>query len=270
MGRDVAAWWGWIASAHRCDAGPVSVWLSVHHGVNYRYGRRWMAVGRKTDAELSGELEAVATAAADRLQAVTDGDLERDADLQGRVGEAASRAIAAGLSLASIADAEKIGQGRAPRGAGAGASATGGACGAAQARGRARVRAGDRPRRATWPRASRRRRGSAGDARHRARDHRPRARDRRAARRVNHDRGRGRIWAAAGRRVRGRRRCGQASVSRRHAGWDRGGSERHRWRARGSRGEPSGDPQARGRPGRAALGSRLIDPADRCCARARR
>ena len=72
-----------------------------------------MAVRRKTDAELCGGLEQVATAAAERLRAVTDGDLERGADLQGRVGEAASRAIAAGLSLASIADAERIGQGRA-------------------------------------------------------------------------------------------------------------------------------------------------------------
>jgi hypothetical protein len=40
------------------------------------------------------------------------GDLERDADLQRRVGEVASRAIAAGASLASIADAERIGQER--------------------------------------------------------------------------------------------------------------------------------------------------------------
>ena len=57
--------------------------------------------------ELSGELEEIATAAAERLRALTDGDVEREADLRRRVGEAASRAIAAGLSLAAIADAEQ-------------------------------------------------------------------------------------------------------------------------------------------------------------------
>ncbi len=72
-----------------------------------------MAVRQRIDVELSGELEAVATAAAERLRALIVGDLERDADLQRKVGEAASHAIAAGLSLASIADAERIGQVRA-------------------------------------------------------------------------------------------------------------------------------------------------------------
>jgi hypothetical protein len=67
----------------------------------------------KTDVELSGELEQIAAGAAERLRALTAGDGERDADLQRRVGEAASRAIAAGLSLAAIADAEQLGQGRA-------------------------------------------------------------------------------------------------------------------------------------------------------------
>lgn len=67
----------------------------------------------RTDVDLPEELEAVATAAADLLRVLTSGDLEREADLQRRVGEVASRAIAAGLSLASIADAEQIGQGRA-------------------------------------------------------------------------------------------------------------------------------------------------------------
>ena len=71
-----------------------------------------MALGAKTDVELPGELDAVATAAAERLRAMSGGDLERDADLQRRVREAASHAIAAGLSLASIADAERIGQER--------------------------------------------------------------------------------------------------------------------------------------------------------------
>jgi hypothetical protein len=73
---------------------------------------RLLALHSKTDEELSGQLEAVATAAAERLRAVSRGDLERDADLQRSVGEAASRAIAAGVSLASIANAERIGQGR--------------------------------------------------------------------------------------------------------------------------------------------------------------
>lgn len=68
-----------------------------------------MAVSPRTDVELSEELEAVATAAADRLRTLTTGDLGREADLQRRVGEAASRAIVAGLPLASIADAEQIG-----------------------------------------------------------------------------------------------------------------------------------------------------------------
>ena len=67
----------------------------------------------RTEVELSGELEEIATSAAERLRALTDGDVEREVDLQRRVGEAASRAIAAGLSLATIADAEQIGQRRA-------------------------------------------------------------------------------------------------------------------------------------------------------------
>ena len=72
-----------------------------------------MAVRERTDVELSGELEEIATSAAERLRALTDGDVEREADLRRRVGEAASRAIAAGLLLSSIADAEQIGQRRA-------------------------------------------------------------------------------------------------------------------------------------------------------------
>lgn len=67
----------------------------------------------KTDVELSGELEQIAAAAADRLRALTAGDVESDANLQRRVGGAASRAIAAGLSLAASADTEQIGQRRA-------------------------------------------------------------------------------------------------------------------------------------------------------------
>lgn len=72
-----------------------------------------MAVRLRTDVELPGELEQVASAAAERLRAASAGDVQRDADLQRQVGEVASRAIAAGVSLAAIADAERIGQGRA-------------------------------------------------------------------------------------------------------------------------------------------------------------
>jgi hypothetical protein len=72
-----------------------------------------MAARERTDVELSGELEEIATSAAERLRALTGGDVEREAELRRRVGEAASRAIAAGLLLSSIADAEQIGQRRA-------------------------------------------------------------------------------------------------------------------------------------------------------------
>jgi hypothetical protein len=71
------------------------------------------AVRPKTDVELSGELEQIATAAAERLQALVAGDADREVELQRRVGEAASRGIATGLSLAAIANAEQIGHGRA-------------------------------------------------------------------------------------------------------------------------------------------------------------
>jgi len=72
-----------------------------------------MAARERTDVELSGELEEIATSAAERLRALTGGDVEREAALRRRVGEAASRAIAAGLLSSSIADAEQIGQRRA-------------------------------------------------------------------------------------------------------------------------------------------------------------
>jgi hypothetical protein len=71
------------------------------------------AVRPKTDVELSGELEQIATAAAERLRALAAGDLEREVELQRRVGEAASRGIATGLSLAAIANAEQLGEARA-------------------------------------------------------------------------------------------------------------------------------------------------------------
>jgi hypothetical protein len=71
------------------------------------------AVRPKTDVELSGEPEQIATAAAERLRALAAGDLEREVELQRRVGEAASRGIATGLSLAAIANAEQLGEARA-------------------------------------------------------------------------------------------------------------------------------------------------------------
>lgn len=67
----------------------------------------------KTDVGLAPRLEAIATAAAERLQAHTDGDQQREAQLQQQVREAATRAISAGTSLSAIADAEQIGHARA-------------------------------------------------------------------------------------------------------------------------------------------------------------
>jgi hypothetical protein len=81
--------------------------------VNQYDAKEMDAVRPKTDVELSGELEQIASAAAERLRALVAGDAEREVELQRRVGEAARRGIAAGLSLAAIADAEQIGQGRA-------------------------------------------------------------------------------------------------------------------------------------------------------------
>lgn len=49
-----------------------------------------MPVGQKTDGALAPELEAIATAAAERLGAQTDGDTQREAELRHSVGEAAS------------------------------------------------------------------------------------------------------------------------------------------------------------------------------------
>ncbi|MGA2927658.1 MAG: hypothetical protein ABSG43_17010 [Solirubrobacteraceae bacterium] len=58
-------------------------------------------------------LEAIATAASARLRAHADGDKHDDAELHQRVADAASAAIAAGLPLAAIADAEQVGHARA-------------------------------------------------------------------------------------------------------------------------------------------------------------
>ena len=52
-------------------------------------------------------------AASERLRADSGGDSQHDAELHRQVGEAANRAIAAGLSLAVIADAEQVGEVRA-------------------------------------------------------------------------------------------------------------------------------------------------------------
>ena len=109
----------------------------------------------KTDVELAGELEQIATAAAERLRALVAGDAEREVELQRRVGEAASLGIAAGLSPAAIADAEQVGQARAREELGPELLRAGGAGRTPQARGRARVRGGDRPGWAAWACASR-------------------------------------------------------------------------------------------------------------------
>ena len=78
-------------------------------------------------------LEAVAMAAAERLRANVDADMDRDAELQRDLGEAASRAISTGLSKGAIAKAEQVGQTRA-RGAGQRRPATRGASRTARAR----------------------------------------------------------------------------------------------------------------------------------------
>ena len=72
-----------------------------------------MAPRQKTDVELAPELEAIATAADQRLRAQTEGNSQREAELHRSVGEAASRAIGTGVGLSAIADAERIGQARA-------------------------------------------------------------------------------------------------------------------------------------------------------------
>ena len=71
------------------------------------------------DEVLSPELEAIATAAHDRLHAGAGEDLAAAGEAQGRVAEAASAAITAGAPLSAIADAEHTGQLRARRALGA-------------------------------------------------------------------------------------------------------------------------------------------------------
>jgi hypothetical protein len=72
-----------------------------------------MTSGQTTEVKLAPELEAIVTAACEQLRANTDGDPQREEQLQPGVGDAAGHAIAAGLSLTAIADAERIGQARA-------------------------------------------------------------------------------------------------------------------------------------------------------------
>jgi len=75
--------------------------------------RSWMTPGQKTEVKLAPELETIATAACEQLRAKTDGDPQREEQLQRDVGDAAGHAIVAGLSLTAIADAERIGHARA-------------------------------------------------------------------------------------------------------------------------------------------------------------
>jgi DNA-binding NarL/FixJ family response regulator len=74
-----------------------------------------MTTAHTLDAALSPELEAIAAAAHDRLQAQAGQDLSAQQAAQRRVAEAASAAIAAGAALSVIADAEHTGQLRARR-----------------------------------------------------------------------------------------------------------------------------------------------------------
>jgi hypothetical protein len=63
-----------------------------------------------TEDPLAPELEAIATAAADRRRAQADSNGHDDGELQRRVADAASAAITAGLPLGAIADAEQVGR----------------------------------------------------------------------------------------------------------------------------------------------------------------
>jgi DNA-binding NarL/FixJ family response regulator len=72
-----------------------------------------MPARHTTQQPLAPELDAIATAAADQLRAQTDGNTNEHHRLQRTVAETASAAIAAGVALAAIADAERAGQQRA-------------------------------------------------------------------------------------------------------------------------------------------------------------
>ena len=75
--------------------------------------RRCVPARQMTDTPLAPELEAIATAAADRLRAEADPDTNNHAELQRRVAQAASAAIGAGAAIGAIADAERVGKARA-------------------------------------------------------------------------------------------------------------------------------------------------------------
>jgi DNA-binding NarL/FixJ family response regulator len=68
-----------------------------------------MPAHQTTETPLAPELEAIAAAAADRVRAQADATAD-DGELQRRVAEAASAAIAAGAALGAIAAAERVGQ----------------------------------------------------------------------------------------------------------------------------------------------------------------
>jgi hypothetical protein len=91
----------------------MSVRMTVNHRWDSSIERSVMPLGQKTDGALAPELEAIATAAAERLRAQTDGDAQREDELRRSVGEAASAAIAADLPLGAIAEAERAGETRA-------------------------------------------------------------------------------------------------------------------------------------------------------------
>ena len=72
-----------------------------------------MPTRHNTDQPTSPELDAIATAAADRLHAQAGEDNDALADHSQRVADAASAAIRAGAALSAIADAEREGEQRA-------------------------------------------------------------------------------------------------------------------------------------------------------------
>jgi hypothetical protein len=72
-----------------------------------------MAAHTSTEEVLAPELEAIAAAAADRLRGEVADTLQDESELHRALAQAAGAAIAAGLPLGAIADAERAGQRRA-------------------------------------------------------------------------------------------------------------------------------------------------------------
>ena len=72
-----------------------------------------MSSSQMSDEQLTPELDAIATAAADRLRAEAGDDVSVVEEHRKLVAEAASAAIRAGAALAAIAEAERIGEHRA-------------------------------------------------------------------------------------------------------------------------------------------------------------